>query len=163
MTAALPIIRDRAAPIVVLRRARHSDCQRVWDWNFAPDVRAQSRDPRSVTYPDHERWFERKLADLAGRIWIVEDGGVATGVVRLDRIDPMPGGAARISIALGSQSRGRGIGRRAIAAACAAWNAPVIAEIRTTNDASRAAFLAAGFELVTEADGLATFRWEPGR
>jgi len=171
VTAVLPIIRDLperiseriSERIVELRRARRADCERVWEWNFAPDVRALSKDERVVTYAEHERWFERKLADLTSRMWIVEDDCVAAGVVRIDRIDPLERGAGRISIALGSRSRGRGVGRRAIGAACAAWNAPVVAEIRTDNQASRSAFEAAGFELVTEADGLTTYRWEPGR
>jgi RimJ/RimL family protein N-acetyltransferase len=35
----------------------------------------------------------------------------------------------------------------------------VVAEIRIENEVSRACFESAGFEFVTEADGLATYRW----
>jgi RimJ/RimL family protein N-acetyltransferase len=147
---------------VELRRARPDDCVRVWEWNFSPEVRAVSRDARAVTFTEHARWFERRLARQAEPMWIVVDSTerTAVGVVRLDRIGDN-GDVARISIALASRARGRGIGRRAIAAACQAWNRPIVAEILATNAASRACFEACEFEVAHERDGVITYHWNP--
>jgi RimJ/RimL family protein N-acetyltransferase len=92
-------------------------------------------------------------------MWIVEEDRVAVGVVRLDRIGT--GDVARISIALASRARGRGIGRQAIAAACNAWNKPIVAEVLTANAASRTCFEACQFEAIHECDGLITYHWNP--
>jgi L-amino acid N-acyltransferase YncA len=138
-------------PIVTLRPAAAEDCERVWAWNFAPEVRARSRSSHVVSLADHQRWFERRLA--AGAFWIIEHVHAPVGTVRID--------AGRISIALAADARRRGFGRRAIRKACAAWGKPVVAEIRTDNAASRACFEACAFVLHHEADGLAIYTWRP--
>jgi RimJ/RimL family protein N-acetyltransferase len=138
-------------PVVTLRPAVAGDCERVWQWNFAPEVRARSRSSHVVSLADHTRWYERRLA--AGAFWIVEYEHAPVGTVRIDD--------GRISIALAADVRRRGIGRRAIRTACAAWGKPVIAEIRTDNAASRACFEACAFRLHHEADDLATYTWRP--
>lgn len=136
--------RGRArGPTAVLRAAGPADRDQVLRWNQAPDVRAQSRDPRPIDPATHARWFAARLADPSGRMWIAEVDGVGVGVVRIERA---PGDSDdRISIALDPTWRGRGVGRAVIAAACAATPGPVLAEIRPDNLASRAAFAAAGF------------------
>jgi RimJ/RimL family protein N-acetyltransferase len=70
-------------------------------------------------------------------------------VVRID--------AGQISIALAAGARGRGVGKRAIALACAAWGGPVVAQIRKDNQPSRAAFEACGFV----SNGRETYEWRP--
>jgi RimJ/RimL family protein N-acetyltransferase len=138
-------------PVVTLRPAAAQDCERVWQWNFAPEVRARSRSSHVVSLADHLRWFERRI--LEGAFWIIELDGRPVGTVRIDE--------GRISIALAAEARGRRIGRRAIRKACAAWDRPVVAEIRTDNAPSRACFEACAFVLHHEADGLATYTWRP--
>lgn len=142
-------------PRVALRPAVADDCERVWAWNFAPEVRARSRSSQVVSLADHLQWFVRRLA--AGSFWIVEHHFAAVGTVRIDSV----GAAGRISIALAAHARGLGIGRRAIRQACTAWRKPVVAEIRTDNRASRACFEACAFTLHHEADGLAIYHWRP--
>ena len=156
MTAAIAVLRQ-AFPPVALREAHWGDREAIWAWNNAPEVRALSRDPRPISALDHARWFAARLtAGLA--TWIVEVDGEPVGVVRLDRLE---GSIGRISIALASDVRGQGIGRRAIAAACAAWAAPVLAEILDTNAASRAAFEASGFQLRDQHDDVTIYLWTP--
>ena len=138
-----------------LRAALPADCEDVYAWNCAPEVRAISGDPRPIALADHVQWFQRRVQH--GQIWIVEDAGTAAGVVR---IDPH-GDTARISIALAPRARGRGLGRRAIALACAAYAAPVDAVIRIDNSASRAAFESTGFALISVTASFATYRWRP--
>jgi RimJ/RimL family protein N-acetyltransferase len=133
--------------IVSLRTAALADCERVWQWNFAADVRALSNDPTIVALETHTAWYMNRVAK--GAIWIVQCEGVDVGVVRID--------AGQISIALAAGARGRGVGKRAIAAACAAWGGPVVAQIRNDNQPSRAAFEACGFV----SNGRETYEWRP--
>lgn len=132
---------------VSLRNATLADCEAVWGWNFAPDVRAMSNDPSIVELAQHAAWFVHRLDE--GAFWIVECEGAAVGCVRIDE--------GTISIALASSARGKGVGRAAILAACEAWAAPVTAQIREDNQPSRAAFAACGF---VQTDPM-TFEWSP--
>jgi len=137
---------------VALREARMADCDHVWQWNCAPDVRALSGDPSPVARPQHLSWYRARVAS-ADPMWIVEENYHAVGVVRID--------AGRISIALAPFARGRGIGRRAIATACTLFGQPVVAEILPTNVASRACFEACGFVRSGERAGFLTYTWSP--
>lgn len=133
---------------ISLRAAVLDDCEQVWLWNFAADVRALSNDPTIVELARHAAWFVHRISE--GAFWIILDDGQPVGNTRIDR-------DGRISIALGAQARGRGIGKRAIALACAAYGSPVIAQIREDNTRSRAAFEACGFVN----NGGDTYQWSP--
>ncbi len=146
-------------PAPTLRRARRSDCENIWRWNFSPEARRFSTRAHVVTFEEHARWYERRLANRAAPIWIiVDEHGRGAGVVRLDSI---PGRAARISIALAAHSRGCGLGRGAIQIACATWQGPIEAEIRSDNVASLACFEACGFEPIGLGDAVVLYRWSP--
>jgi L-amino acid N-acyltransferase YncA len=145
-------------PSLALRAARADDCDAIWRWNFAPDVRARSKRAEAVAFLEHARWFARRLADGDAPIWVIEECQRGVGVVRLD---PPEYGRARISIALAPFARGRGVGRAAIAAACRSWRRPIVAEIFTDNAASCACFEACGFRAVAVEAGLATYHWDP--
>ena len=140
--------------MIALRPATMEDCERVWAWNFAPDVRAVSNDTTVVALAQHVTWYANRLSLAGAPMWIVEDEGAPVGVVRID-----PDG--RISIALGAEARGRGIGKRAIAAACGAWARPVVATVRNTNEASRACFEACGFAKTAATDEVVVYQWRP--
>lgn len=142
---------------IALRAATSDDCEAVWRWNCAPEVRARSRAPGEVSLAEHATWYARRLAS-ADPMWVVEADGVARGVVRIDDAAARGG---RISIALGAEARGQGIGRRAIAAACRAWGRPIFAEILVDNLASRAAFEACGFRADGARGELVTYHWNP--
>lgn len=134
----------------MLRAATLEDCERVWQWNFAADVRAMSNDPTIVELARHTAWYVHRLAQ--GAFWIIEHDGEAVGTVRIDD--------GRISIAVAASARGKGIGKRAIAAACETWAQPVVAHVRLDNQPSRAAFEAAGFVSTGDAE-LVTYQWSP--
>jgi L-amino acid N-acyltransferase YncA len=148
---------------VALRPARSEDCEAIWRWNFAPEVRAQSHRAEAVAFIEHARWFARRLADGDAPIWVVEEYHHGVGVVRIDPADHGPPGRARsrISIALAAFARGRGIGRAAITAACRAWRRPIVAEIFADNPASRACFEACGFRAIASCDGIIYYHWDP--
>ena len=147
---------------VALRRARAQDCEAIWRWNFAPDVRARSSRTETVAFLEHARWFARRLAAGDAPIWVIEECRQGVGVVR---IDPSAHGQsdhrrARISIALAAFARGRGVGRAAIAAACQSWRQPIVAEIFADNTASCACFEACGFRAIAADAGLVTYHWD---
>ncbi|HEY0482207.1 MAG TPA: GNAT family N-acetyltransferase [Kofleriaceae bacterium] len=149
------------AAAVTLRRARRDDCEAIWRWNFAPEVRARSRRAEAVAFAEHERWFVRRLADAEAPIWVIDEDHQPVGVVRLDPPGPGGRGRARISIALAATARGRGLGKAAIAAACRAWHGPIIAEIFADNRASWSCFEACGFRAAGTDDDLLTYHWDP--
>jgi RimJ/RimL family protein N-acetyltransferase len=149
---------------LALRPARGDDSHRVWEWNFAPDVRLQSLDARAVGFDEHDRWWTKRLAadPACTATWIVELDGSPVGVVRIDPIEDA--GGDRISIALAPTMRRRGIGRRAIALACRRWARPIVAEIVDGNVASTTAFASAGFALHATRTGtrpIHVYRWSP--
>ena len=53
---------------VALRAANADDCEAIWRWNFAPDVRARSKRNEAVALADHTAWFVRRLAAERGEI-----------------------------------------------------------------------------------------------
>jgi UDP-2,4-diacetamido-2,4,6-trideoxy-beta-L-altropyranose hydrolase len=142
---------------IALRIAQLEDCERVWQWNFAPDVRAWSKSTEPVTLADHARWFTDRMN--TGGMWIIEAAGKPVGVVRLDRADT----GDRVSIALATDARGRGIGRRALELACRQSNGVVIAEILADNISSRTCFESCGFVAVETRGNLVSYRREQGR
>jgi RimJ/RimL family protein N-acetyltransferase len=144
--------------VVALRDATSEDCEQIWSWNFAPDVRARSKRSEAVAFAEHARWFARRIADGREPIWVIEAQGTPAGVIRLDIVGS---GLSRISIALAPEARGRGIGRSAVAAVCRTCAAPIVAEIFADNLASRACFEACGFRSIVECDGLLTYYWDP--
>jgi pseudaminic acid biosynthesis-associated methylase len=147
------------AGTVALRAATASDCEAIWRWNFAPDVRARSKRNEAVALADHTAWFVRRLAAEREPIWVIEDRGAGVGVIRIDAIGD---GLARMSIALAADARGRGLGRAAVEQACQAWRRPVLAEIFSDNHASRACFEACGFRAIAASGDLITYHWDPG-
>jgi RimJ/RimL family protein N-acetyltransferase len=132
---------------VTLRRARLEDAALLRAIRNDPQVRSASWSPAAVEPDEHRAWLARTLADATRRLYVVVADGADAGQVRLDR---RPDGTAEISIDLLARSRGRGLGREAIALGRRAARddlgvATVVATIRAENAASQAAFAAAGF------------------
>ncbi len=119
-----------------LRPARAEDCERVWRWNFAPDVRAMAGSAEPVPYTRHAAWFAGRLLQPASQMWIIEVAAAPVGVVRVD-----------------------------VGAATSAWGGVIEAQIHPDNHASRACFEACGFRATTQptpaADTLLSYSWSP--
>lgn len=151
-----------SVPNVTLRRAAPADCERVWAYNFAPDVRAVSGRSDPISLAHHAEWYAQRLARVDSPMWIIECDGEPVGVVRVDRLEG-PTEFGRISIALDQAARGRGVGRAAIVEATRAWAGPTLAEIHPDNAASRAAFESSGFTQsgASEPGALLSYAWSP--
>jgi N,N'-diacetyllegionaminate synthase len=153
---------DLQADPLTLRRAAPDDALQVWEWNNEPAVRALSLATAAIPWIDHLRWFAAKLADPHCRLWIAELAGEPVGVVRID--------AERhrgvVSLALGAQHRGQGLGRRLLKLAGERYcgetgHRHVDAVILGDNLASQKAFAAAGYVQTAERElqGRRTTEW----
>jgi RimJ/RimL family protein N-acetyltransferase len=141
-----------------LRPARRTDADRLRLWRNDPETRARSFSRQEISEAEHLGWLERKLADPACLLLIVEENGTPVGQVRLDRVSA---GEAEVSIGLAPSARGRGIGRRALGLAAgegarALGVARLRAEIQEDNQASLHAFAAAGFGEAARSRGVVT-------
>lgn len=138
------------SPPLSLRRATAADSADLLAWRNDPLTRANSRNTQAVAPNGHEAWLARALADANRRLWIGEVAGAAVGTASAVR-DPR--GTVEISVTVAPEARGRGIATRLVPAAVAEarrlWpGAPIRAEIKPDNRASRAVFEACGFTLV---------------
>jgi RimJ/RimL family protein N-acetyltransferase/SAM-dependent methyltransferase len=132
-----------------LRPAEGSDEQLVFQWRNDPWIVSLSTNRRRVSREEHAAWFRSVLGSPERLLFIVESGdGTPAGTVRLDRERQ---DAAVLTIYLIRSFTGRGLGPRAIEAACRAsfqaWPLldRIVAYIRADNQASRKAFARSGF------------------
>ena len=136
---------------VTLRHATVKDIRFVWDCRQELEAGIGRTATNAERFAGHEAWMIRALAD-ANRLFMiaVEDGSEETrlGYVRAD-----PAGhtapAWMVSLCLYSTARGRGLAQpvlaAGVAAAAKAGLLPLLADIHTTNLASRKVFAACGF------------------
>lgn len=176
--AALAALADRAAALcdglgaervaatleqpLDIRPATMADAETVWRWRAAlpPD---QFRAGGNPPLADHLGWFARALQDPQ-RLLLMAGSAGPMAQLRLDLSD----GAAVVSILLAPEARGRGLGRRLLAAleplARSRGLTCLRAEVAPQNSASMALFAAAGYERDPDLDGFAQFtrRLGPG-
>lgn len=141
------IARRLLAPAVAVRPASGDDAARLFSWRNDPRVRRRSFDPAPLVWDDHRAWIERTLADPARVLLVGTAAGEPAGCVRFD----LTGEAARVSLYLDPERLGQGLAVPLLDAA-AAWLAAarpevrtLVAEVRSGNAASTAAFLGAGY------------------
>ncbi len=140
--AALPL-----ASMLQLRPATADDCDAIWAWRNAEQVRRFSGDSAAIPLERHRAWYAGVLADPERLLLVGEIGGQPAGVLRYDRKQ----GQATVSVYLTPAFLGQGIGASLVAAgsAHAARHWPQLerieALVRPQNAASAAVFAAAGF------------------
>lgn len=130
-----------------LRRAGPGDCDAIWQWRNAPQVRRFSTDSATIPLEQHRRWYQETLANPLRQLLVGEIGGRAAGILRYDRGETR----ATISVYLTPEFMGQGIGPALIAAGSdwvrGHWPdvATIEAVILPGNRASAQAFRAAGY------------------
>lgn len=130
-----------------LRSARVSDARTLWKWANDPETRRASLDSSFILWTDHQRWLRSKLGSREDvRIFIAERPR-PVAQVRFERSTP---DTAIVSIVVAPESRGMGLGTRALSLACprAARMLGVRrlwAYVKVDNLGSRALFRKAGF------------------
>jgi len=159
--------RDAVGRPVHLRPADAADAQRLFEWQSEAGARRYARNPEPPTWPQHCAWLDSTLQDDSRRLRIVLCGDRPVGMVRLDRLERPPCGAAEagdcaaieVSLLIAQALSGRGVGRAALRAAeedavdfisASGSLAPVrlFAYIRDENEASLRVFAAAGYRHV---------------
>lgn len=115
------------APRVGLRRALAADEAWIWEWSFSSDLRAYMSPTRARLYIDYARWFRSRLADRQTLLWMIELDGARAGAAFIDRHDKQA--LPRLALVVSPRLRRRGVGRAALAAVCAQWQHPLIAEV----------------------------------
>jgi RimJ/RimL family protein N-acetyltransferase len=151
---------------VTLRLATTDDARFVYDVNNDPAARAQSISARDIPWEEHERWFGKKLGDPKGRVFIALAEARPVAVVRFD----VSGTDAVFGIAVARGEQGKGYAAPTIAAAVQQLASMFpgtrgLAWIRPGNEASRRAFMRAGFVAAGSGavDGVTLDRYEhPG-
>jgi RimJ/RimL family protein N-acetyltransferase len=146
------------SPTILWRPATYEDVFLLFEWANDPVVRTNSFHSEPIMLPTHLEWFERTLADPNCLLLILlEADGSPIGQARFNRTSARE---AEVSIALGSEWRGRGIGARAIALSTAEASLKLKVErvhalVKAGNEPSLRAFLRAGYEEIglTEHDG----------
>ena len=148
---------------IVVRPATTSDSRSVFEWRNDPVSRANSHTGHVLGWDEHDEWFSRSLVDPDRVIFmgVVDDEPI--GVVRFDRCGTQE---FEISINLAPGRRGRGLGAKLLSSACSAFtiNEPkacLAAQLKVANLPSRRVFEACGFEFVSEANGMFTYRRRP--
>jgi RimJ/RimL family protein N-acetyltransferase len=135
---------------VRLRLATPDDCRRVWIWANEPVVRAASFSSDTISWEQHVVWYHEKLKDSTSVFYIIEDRNrIAIGQIRFDIEDD----GATISVSLDQAKRGQGYGHTSIHLAVTTLLqkralTKIHAYVKPDNQASRRAFLKAGFRYV---------------
>jgi UDP-2,4-diacetamido-2,4,6-trideoxy-beta-L-altropyranose hydrolase len=126
-----------------LRAITIGDAETVFAWQTNPDIRRYFRISRAPSWDEHVAWLEGKLADPEAFLWLIMDGKLACGILRLERESP---GVFEVSILIDPTRQGRGLGLAALALARAEKPASLLcAEVLGGNEASHALFTRAGY------------------
>ena len=135
--------------MIRLRPATEADALQLLRWRNDPGTYRRCIVARPVGREEHLRWFRDRLRSPRTTIYILLDAaGRAAGQGRIDR----GRGSCEISLGLGRESRGRGLGTAAVRALTARafrlGARKVVATIKKDNVASVLAFIKAGFRFV---------------
>jgi UDP-2,4-diacetamido-2,4,6-trideoxy-beta-L-altropyranose hydrolase len=141
----------------ILRAGNAQDVLRIWAWRNERTARAMSIDTKPIAWAGHLGWFGKAInAPERHRFFIGEQSGTAIGMVRFDKLDEVKW---RTSILLAPEARGRGLGGKLLALACAQIEETTVAdailraEVSDDNPASRKIFESCGFAPSGEKDG----------
>lgn len=137
--------------MLIQRPATMDDARCLWEWRNDPLTRAMSVNTEPVAWEDHLAWLRDSIADPNRQLSVYELDGVPIGTTRLDH----EGDAARYSIAVAPEHRGRAVARRLYALGLPSCR--TIALVKPDNEPARR-LLRCGFSLVSGGEDLE--RWE---
>jgi len=141
------ILREMSAPRITLRNVEQADCKTIWSWINDPLVRSVSFNSQPISLECHKQWFSSAInnPDLVYYIALNKDSK-PIGQARFQ----IESEEAVISILVDSENRGRSVGSTLIRDATERFFREntidmVKACIKTGNEASRKAFVKAGY------------------
>lgn len=136
---------------MLIRLANENDVEAIYRISNEPSVRSVSFKSDSIDWNDHCRWFTSTLKDedilLLAVINDLDSKSEIVGQVRFNRMD---GEECEISMSIGAQSRGKGIGRWTLESSLQFvkqyWGVhTVVARIKENNEPSLRFFKESGF------------------
>lgn len=133
---------------VSIRPAGLHDADRILEWRNDPFILERSSSRKSVTKDEHEAWIRRVLADPHILMFIIEEDGQPSGLLRYEY--ETDSGDCVVSVYILEKFTGRGIGTRALyIGAGKVWNKwpakQIVAHVREDNQIGQRAFIRAGF------------------
>ncbi|MCL1139669.1 UDP-2,4-diacetamido-2,4,6-trideoxy-beta-L-altropyranose hydrolase [Shewanella pneumatophori] len=134
---------------IYLKRASHSDCQCLYDWQLSPATRRYALNSTVPTWQEHCAWFANKIAQADSYLFMLRRNSSDIGMVRLDPLaEP---NHYLISILTAPDCYRQGIAKAALLLIRQAFKLITIhATVLTDNYASQALFKGAGYEQLTE-------------
>lgn len=96
--------------IIFLRHADPQDMELLYRWVNDPETRRNSFTQHEISREEHEEWFAGMMRDPNRIQYILMDGDVSVGQIRIDIMDEV----AQISYSIAPNERGKGFGQRII-------------------------------------------------
>ena len=132
---------------IKLRAAVIADCRDIFAWRNDNVARFMSVESASVSFKDHEVWFEDSLVDANRTMYVGEWDGAKIGICRFDFNKTKS--AVEVSINVNPKSRGLGFGKLLLVASVERYlqsiSIDLLARIKSQNLPSLKIFGAAGF------------------
>ena len=133
----------------LLRKGRAEDALQLWELANNREVRNNSFNSDPISYDQHLKWLNKKLASKSSLIYVLDVSVVLIAQIRYDKKD----GVAEIDYAVTPGFRGKSIGRKILQMtwkrACRELGVELVRGIvKTDNKASIFSFVKAGFEKV---------------
>ena len=135
--------------MVYLRNATEDDRDLLFYWANDPVVRNCSFNQDPIPFESHIKWFDRLMKESSEKQFILMDGDVAVGQVRLNIIDD----EAEIGYSIASEVRGCGYGSSIIRLITELVKeqfpqiSKLIAKVKPENEASIKIFEKQGFSI----------------
>lgn len=158
-------LQEPAAGGLKLRPAELKDAELLFQWvNEPTSLAGKLATTGPIDWPTHLDWLRRRLADPGTRIWIAEADGLPIGQTRIER---KASGALEVDVYVAPHHRRRGHALAVLRAAASEAardfpGEPLTALVRTTNEASRRLFEAAGYRLVETRSDVLVLRRDAG-
>lgn len=134
---------------VVIRTAKPSDAQRIWEIRNTPEARAVATTPEVVPLDKHINWFNSKYFSTEGNAcFVAEIGNKVVGYSRFDLSDDK----YTNSIAIDPLMHGKGVATLLLSQSIQKLNSakPIHAEVRKFNTVSQKLFERCGFKKSSE-------------
>lgn len=145
-----------------LRKATAEDKKLIFDWANDPETRACSFNSEPIAWEDHDKWYDKKMADDKSRMYILMDFFKPLGVVRIDYDEQ---GQGEISYSIARDERGQGLGTKMLMLLekqmAKEENKELVAHVKSDNEASRKIFRTLAYEEKSE-DSMVTYTKRAG-
>lgn len=135
--------------MVVLRKAVPSDMEILFKWANDPLVRKNSFNSEPISYETHKAWFKRMMDNPEIHQYILVDGGLEVGQIRLN----VDGREAEIGYSIAPEYRGMGYGKKILQLIKEEVHkdlpqiSTLVAKVKPDNNASNKAFASEGYGL----------------